>query len=288
MEMTHWLQYLMPWEFSWAWVLLCLGMATVYFRGLLALKRNGAALPAWWRSLAFYAGLALVYLVSHTYYDYLSQFLFFAHRAQHLVLHHLGPMLIAFAAPIPVLAAGVPARIKVQSIWPRVQMVLAPLYALVQQPVIASILFVGIIFFWLNPAVHYYAMLSPTLYQIMNWSMLLEGLLFWFLIFDRRTSAEGGLKWRWRFASLVAIAPPQIGLGAIIVFSRTELFDVYSVCGRAWAISPMTDQQLGGLLTWIPPAMMSLIGVLIIAKFAMDDARFQDSETAKPNSVYAT
>lgn len=118
--------------------------------------------------------------------------------------------------------------------------------------------------------------------------MLLEGLLFWFLMFDRRTPAEGGLRWAWRFASLVAVAPPQIVLGAIIVFSRTELFDVYSVCGRAWAISPMVDQQIGGLLTWIPPAMMSLVGVLIVAKFAMDDARAQERQVAEPDSAYST
>lgn len=288
MEVTHWLQYLVPWEFSWLWLLSCLGFAALYNQGLLALKQRGEALPPWWRSLTFYTGIALVYGVSHTYYDYLSQFLFFAHRAQHIVLHHLGPLLIAFSAPIPVLAAGLPARFKSLSIWPRLQMVVSPIYALIQQPIVASVLFVGIIYFWLHPTLHYYAMLSHTLYQIMNWSMLLEGLLFWFLIFDRRTPDQGGLKWRWRFASLILIAPPQIALGAYITFSRTELFDVYSVCGRAWAISPMVDQQLGGLLTWIPPAMMSLVGVLIVAKFAMDDARAQERAASEPDSIYSS
>ncbi|MEX0584937.1 MAG: cytochrome c oxidase assembly protein, partial [Natronospirillum sp.] len=154
MEVTHWLQYLMPWEFFWLWLLSCFGMAALYHLGLSELKRRGASLPAWWRSMAFYFGLATIYGVSHTYYDYLSQFLFFAHRAQHIVLHHLGPLLIAFSAPIPVLAAGLPTRFKALSIWPRLQMVVAPLYALVQQPIIASILFVGIIYFWLSPSLH--------------------------------------------------------------------------------------------------------------------------------------
>ncbi len=34
---------------------------------------------------------------------------------------------------------------------------------------------------------------------------------------------------------------------------------IYAACGRAWDLSPMDDQQLGGLLTWIPAAMMSLV-----------------------------
>jgi putative membrane protein len=29
----------------------------------------------------------------------------------------------------------------------------------------------------------------------------------------------------------------------------------------------MTDQTLGGLLTWIPPAMMSVVGALIVLRF---------------------
>ncbi len=284
MEITHWLQYLVPWEFSWLWLLACLGAVAVYSQGLVALRQKGGRCPPWWRSLAFYIGVGFMYGVSHTYYDYLSQFLFFAHRAQHLILHHMGPLLVAFAAPLPVMAAGLPERFKQLSIWPRLQMVVSPIYNAVQQPVVASFLFVGLIFFWLHPTLHYYAMLSHTLYQIMNWSMLIDGLLFWFLILDRRTPAEGGLKWRWRFASLIAVAPPQIVLGAYIFLSSRELFDVYSVCGRAWAISPMVDQQIGGLLTWIPPAMMSLVGVLIVAKFAMDDARRQEQNARDPVS----
>jgi putative membrane protein len=38
---------------------------------------------------------------------------------------------------------------------------------------------------------------------------------------------------------------------------------------------PETDQLLGGLLTWIPPAMMSIIGILIMLRRAMhEDGKF--------------
>jgi putative membrane protein len=55
------------------------------------------------------------------------------------------------------------------------------------------------------------------------------------------------------------------------------LFDVYGLCGRAWAVSASVDQQLGGLLTWIPPAMMAGAGVLIVLRHAL-----RDSELARP------
>lgn len=137
-------------------------------------------------------------------------------------------------------------------------------------------LFVGLIFFWLWPPIHFDAMLSRQLYWLMNWSMLLDGLLFWWLILDSRSPAVGNaLGYGKRILLLALVAIPQMILGAWIVFSRGMVYDVYEVCGRAWPMPPETDQLLGGLLTWIPPAMMSIVGILIILRRAMheDDGR---------------
>ncbi len=41
----------------------------------------------------------------HTQFDYYARYMFFVHRGQHLVLHHLGAFLIALANPLPVFAA---------------------------------------------------------------------------------------------------------------------------------------------------------------------------------------
>jgi putative membrane protein len=73
-------------------------------------------------------------------------------------------------------------------------------------------------------------------------------------------------------AVLVITGFLQLFLGAFIVMHKTVLFTVYGICGRAWAVSPLVDQQLGGCLTWIPPAMMSLLGVLIVIHYALRDA----------------
>src|SRR5690625_7524077 len=127
-----------------------------------------------------------MYLVTQTYYDYLSQYMFFVHRVQHLVLHHMGPFLVALAAPAPVLARGSPRPVRA---WCGRRRVLAAswtgLYRVLQQPLVASILFAGLIIFWLSPRVHFDAMISRPLYWVMYWSMALDGLLFWWLIFNR-------------------------------------------------------------------------------------------------------
>jgi putative membrane protein len=212
-------------------------------------------------------GVTAIYIVTQTQFDYLSRFMFFVHRGQHLVLHHVAAFLMALAAPWSVLAAGTPRWVREKIVLPAVRSkVLRGTYALLQNAVVAPVLFVGLIYFWLVPAIHFDAMLSFRLYEVMNWSMLIDGLLFWWLILSPSADGHGRQRLRVgvRILLVLVIMPPQIILGAYITFSRSILFDVYEVCGRAWPIEPLTDQQLGGLLTWIPPAMMSGIATLVL------------------------
>ena len=264
------LGYLQPWEFSLSWSLACLAAVMIYLRGLI--RRRQAGLPSgFFRPLAFLLGVAAIYVVTQTYYDYLAQFMFFTHRAQHLVLHHAAPFLIALAAPLPVLAAGMPAWLRTLPLGGTTLRVLRGVYRLLQHPLVAPLLFVGLIYFWLIPAVHFDAMLSQRLYDLMNWSMALDGLLFSWLMLDPRSRDQCGLSYGLRIFLLWLVVVPQILLGAGITFSDALLFDVYAVCGRAWPLDPQTDQQLGGLITWIPPAMMSVLGILIVLRYVLNE-----------------
>ncbi|WP_346840088.1 cytochrome c oxidase assembly protein [Microbulbifer sp. SAOS-129_SWC] len=276
------LNSLLPWEFSASWFLACLGAIALYLRGIRQRRRRGTPV-GFWRPLAFLLGVAAIYTVTQTRYDYLAQYMFFTHRGQHLVLHHLAPFLIALAAPLPILTAGLPPFLTRMPAMNAVGRVLRPLYRTIQHPFVAPLLFVGLIYFWLTPAVHFDAMLSRPLYDLMNWSMAIEGLLFWWLILDPRPAGAGGLAYGKRIAILVAVMPPQIALGAYITFSDHVLYDVYAVCGRAWPLPPLTDQQLGGLLTWIPAAMMSVVGTLIVLRYLLHGQR--SAAVSSPNNV---
>ena len=60
---------------------------------------------------------------------------------------------------------------------------------------------------------------------------------------------------------------PQIVLGALISFATVDLFPYYAFCGRYFpSISAVTDQQIGGIVIWIPPAMMSVLGLLVVVR----------------------
>lgn len=256
--------FLLPWEFSPAMLVLCLGGAMLYTRGLRTPGHGRGEHLA--RRLAFYIGCGLIYFVTQTRFDYLSQHMFFIHRLQHLVLHHLGPFLVAIARPGPVLLRALPAEFAKRTLAPLARHpVFRYAYRTVQNPLVAPVLFVGLIFFWLTPDIHFNAMLSDRLYWIMNWSMLLDGLLFWFLMLDPRSPQEGALLgYGMRMAIQCIAILPQIALGAYIALDGRLFYDVYGICGRAWDINPGTDQTMGGLITWIPASMMHVIAFLVL------------------------
>lgn len=256
--------FLLPWEFSPALFALCAGAVFLYARGLARAPR-GVHEPLG-RRIAFIGGWALIYFVTQTHYDYLSQHMFFIHRLQHLVLHHIGPFLVALSQPLTVLGRGLPRGLQqrfLEPLWRSQPMRIG--YRVMQNAIVAPVLFVGLIFFWLNPPIHFDAMLSARLYQVMNWSMLLDGLLFWALMLDPRSRAQGAiLGFGLRILILVVTIFPQMALGAHLAMSTNDLYSVYAVCGRAWNLSPHADQIYGGLTTWIPPGMMNLAGILIL------------------------
>jgi putative membrane protein len=277
------LSYLLPWQFSPTIFVICAVTVTLYVRGLMALGR-GADRVGFWRAFTFLLGVALNYAMLQTYVDFLSAHMFWIHRFQHLILHHIGPVLVVLAGPERVLRAGMPAGLRQVRIAAWIRRPIQLFFRFLQHPVIAPTLFVGLIFFWLTPSIHFTAMIDVRRYDLMNWSMLADGLLFWWLMLARRqVQGSTAIGYGTRLVILSIVAIPQLLLGAYITLHSTPLYDIYALCGRAWAISPLDDQQIGGLLTWIPAAMMSLVGILVVLHHIL-----RDPEATAPRGRFAS
>ncbi len=261
--------WLLPWEFSPTVLGLAAAVLFAYVRGL---RRPGAAAGRA-RAAAFFAGVLLPYAFLDTRLEFYALHLFWLQRIEHLVLHHLAPFLIVLSAPGPVLARGTPGWLMTRVLRPlAANRWLRAAYRLVQQPVLASIMFVGLIYLWLIPSVMLVTMLNRTDYQLMNASMLIDGILFWWLMVGPEDPRrEVRLSYGARMVILVAITVPQSLLGAFITFHHTVLYPSFAICGRIGSIPALVDQQLGGLNTWLPPGMMSAAGLAVVAARAMAD-----------------
>ena len=149
------------------------------------------------------------------------------------VLHHV--LLIAAVAPL--LALAVPLR----------RMPSPPLAALVSLHTI-------ILWVWHMPAPYEWGLASVPAYWLMQLSLLISAWFLWRTIFVSTAPLGQAL-----FALVATIG--QMGLlAALIVFAPRPLYAVHFTSTAAWGMDPLTDQQLAGLLMWVP-ASLPYLGV---------------------------
>lgn len=242
--------WLLPWDFSPTVLAVALLGGIWYWRTCSGLSG--------WRRLSFWLGWASMYGALQSGLDYYAEHAFFVHRIQHLLLHHAGPFLIAIGLP--------PARAdhwRAAPGWLR----------RFAHPWVTAVLFNGLVLFWLLPAVHFPAMLDWRYYRLMNWGMAVNGLMFWIAVLRGTAPGRPLLGDGRRIALMLAVVPVQIATGALIFLATNDLYPNYALCGRAFGMTALQDQQIGGLILWIPGAMMSVIGVLYVGVARFSERR---------------
>ncbi len=252
------MKWLVPWEFSWTFLAIFLLTCVLYLRGTRRLSVSVS------RQLAFWSGMAIIYLSLHTYLDYYAEHEFFMHRIQQLLLHHLAPLLIVTAYPASVLRAGLPLSWRVHALrplqrsWPWRLVV-----GVLMNPALATVMFIVFILIWLIPSMQTVAMLDWRVYRFMNWTMLISGFAYWSLVLDHRPHPPGRMVAGLRVLSPAITMTPQIIAGAIVTFSKTDLYPIFEICGRAFTFNVLTGQLIGGVITWVPAATIESIGGLM-------------------------
>lgn len=248
--------WLVPWEFSPTLVAAFAAATILFIRGQRVHRVTRV------RQGLFWAGMVLLYLSLHTHLDYYAERMFFIHRIQHLVLHHLGPLLIMGAFPGAVMRAGLPLswRIRLRDFLRTATG--RAVVAVLTNKIFVPVLFVFLVLVWLIPSIQFYSMLDWRLYRLMNWSVVISGFMYWNLILDRRPSPPAVMSPGGRVLSPVLTMAPQMVAGAVITFTESDIYPLFDLCGRAIAMSALTDQTIGGLTMWIPAALIEVFGLM--------------------------
>ena len=270
-DLPSWL----PWEFSWPIYLATALTFTWFVRGLKSLPKDRH--PPLWRLICFALGVASFWIVLQTRIDYYAQHMFFVHRWAHFVLHHFGAFFIALGMSGEVLLAGMPDFLRPVIRSRPLQATLSFL----QHPVMAPFLFVGLLYFWLIPQIHTRVMLDANLYELMNWTMAINGVMFWSLILDSRPKPPARLSHLMRAALILVIELPQMVLGAILSLTERDIYPVYTICGRVLDMTALNDQHYGGLIIWLPGTLTSfaaMIVVLVTMRLNEEKAALEESK----------
>lgn len=153
------------------------------------------------------------------------------------VVHHV--LLVAVAAPF--LAVAVPAREARPTALP-------------------CLILAAVLWAWHWPAAYNFALGWVPAYWIMQLSLLVSATVFWRCVLH--PGQPGG-------AALLAMlgAWMQMALlGALLTFAPEPLYAIHAVAPLAWGMSPLGDQQLGGLLMWVPAGVPFLAWGALVAR----------------------
>jgi putative membrane protein len=166
--------------------------------------------------------------------------------------------------PGSVLRAGLPLRWRVHVLRPALRTwPWRIVNAVLLNPAVATILFVVFVLIWLIPSMQTMAMLDWRVYRFMNWSMIVSGFIYWGLVLDHRPRPPGRMIPGVRVLSPGITMAPQILAGAIITFSKADLYPIFEICGRAFNFNVFTGQLIGGIIIWVPAATIETIGGLL-------------------------
>jgi putative membrane protein len=257
------------WQFEPEIVAGLLIAAALYTSGI---QRGSAG--KWWRHALFFAGLAALALALLSPIEPLADHVFAIHQIEHMLLRSIGPMLILLSQPQGALMRGMPDWLRRRAFGPLVaSRAVRRTFGFLSQPVIATVLFVGISWFWMIPHWHDIAILNEPIHYTWHATLLISGLFFFSTIFDPRP-APPGPRLGTRLIMFWCAAMGNILLGAFLTFKSVPIYHAYDVMGRMFGLDAATDEQIGGLTMWIPGCMMFAVSViLILHRWGVDEER---------------
>ncbi|MFI5273286.1 MAG: cytochrome c oxidase assembly protein [Ktedonobacterales bacterium] len=200
-----------------------------------------------WQVTAFVTGTIVFALALMSPLDALSDtYLFSAHMVQHMLIAVVAPPLWIIGTPGWMLAPLFRRR-------PVVRVARALTY-----PVVAFTLFNGDLWLWHVPALYDATLENDTVHVIEHLTFVATAVLFWWVVLSPLAQVPRVGRGT-AILYLFAACQPMVALGALLTFATTPFYAPYVTAPRIWGSTPVGDQQLGGLIMWMPTNIPYLI-----------------------------
>jgi putative membrane protein len=232
-----------------------LGLRRLWSRG----RGRGITVP---QAGSFAAGVAVLLVALVSPLDRLSASLFSAHMVQHLLLILVAaPLLVAGSAGTAIgLALPVPARRTVRALerhgWTRA------VTAVLTRPVVVLVLHITALYLWHLPTFYQAALSNDTIHALEHACFFGTAWLFWWLVIDEKGRRKLGNGAAVLFVFLAGFASGA--LGALLTFAPTALYPLQALGARGWGLTPLEDQQLAGLIMWVPAGVVYVLTAAVL------------------------
>ena len=204
------------------------------------------------QKIAFYAGWLSLVAALVSPLDHLSEVLFSAHMAQHELLMVVAAPLLVLGRPLAAFLRAMPPpwRLPLASWTQRAPVAAA--WRAITNPLVATIVHGIALWTWHLPVLYQATLRSDAIHAAQHSSFLFSATLFWWSLIHGRW---GRLGYGAAIGYVFVTAAHSGALGALITFAPNVIYPVYG---------SIDDQQLAGLIMWIPAGVLLTIAAVAL------------------------
>lgn len=241
---------LSPWDVLAA--LMLVTIAALYGMGVRRLAARGASHPVS-ESAAFTGGVVALLASILPPLDTLSLERFSVHMAQHELMMLVGVPLLMAGRPLAACMWGLPGALRPRAAVLFQSRPATSAWRLLTAPVVAWTLHGTAIWIWHAPPLYEWAIHNEAAHAVQHLLFVgTSGLFWWGLLYGRYGRAGYGAAVFYVFTTTVHTGL----LGALITFARAPLYPSYAAAGAAHHLDVLGDQQIAGLLMWVPAGIV--------------------------------
>jgi putative membrane protein len=242
--------------------LLCVG-ALLYARGLGVLWGR-AGIGAGIRrahAVSFTAGIIVLGGALVSALDTLAARLFSAHMVQHELMMVVAAPLLVLGRPLATWAWGLPERLRTR-LWRATHWgPIAHAWSVLVHPLGAWSLHAVVLWVWHVPALFLLALAHPWWHFLQHASFLASAALFWWPVVQQgRARAPSGVAIVYLFTTMLHTG----ALGALLAFAGSAWYHPNPAATLPYDLTALEDQQLAGLVMWIPAGAVYVIAALYL------------------------
>ena len=246
-------------------------LALLYGCGLFRLRRISPRLIPRSDIAFFTAGWLVLFVALASPLHEWGEVLFSAHMIQHELLMLVAAPLLVLGRPAAVLLHGLPkgsaaglTRWAKGAGWGHIA-------SIVTRPFAAWLIHAAVLWAWHAPFLFQAATKNDGVHFLQHASFLGSALLFWWAVIHGRQRALGfGAAVLYMFGTAIHSGL----LGALLTFSGSVWYPIYSETTAPWGLTPLQDQQLGGLIMWIPAGLVYVLaGLLLLVGWMRESER---------------
>jgi cytochrome c oxidase assembly factor CtaG len=224
-----------------------------------------------WEAAMFAGGWLALFIALISPLHSWGRVLFSAHMTQHEVLMLVAAPLLVLGRPLIAFMWAIPMRWARQlGNFTRLSW-FAAIWRVITIPLFAWLIHAIALWVWHIPLLFDAVLNNELVHTLQHISFLFSAILFWWALI------HGARGWMGYGAAILYVFTTSLHsglLGAFLTFSNTVWYPGYNGLTRSWGLTPLEDQQLGGLIMWIPAGLVYVIaGLALLAGWIQEAER---------------